>query len=232
MLPQTIKDEPVQKPEEEPVVPSSSPAVNVEEIHTESETAEKSTTTKRAVEKKEEPSPLLLDPYEFDQCTITIVYTRIGDKQATVSVHSHKDDPSLKTFPLVEVPLVEPIACVIEKVLEIWPDSKVSVTMVLLPKGNEAERQMVISIRAGNDTPVILAGIASQFPLPLPITALLEELKELLPNHAMQKIEKEAKERSKATSKAASAKVSSGVSPTPAKPVPATVDGKTQMTLF
>ena len=208
---------------------SSERPVEVEEIRTEQVQAGKVQTRKAAPEKKEEPNPLLLDPYEFDHCTITIVYTRVGDQRASVSVHNHKDDPIVRSFLLVEVPLPLEIACVIEKLLEIWPDSKLSATMVLLPHESETERKMVVSIRAGSDTPIVLVGPASEFPLPPPISALLYELKESLPTRAMQKIEKEAKEKSRTLPKAATIKLSS---PTPTKPTPDKVDGKTQMTLF
>ena len=208
---------------------SSEKPVEVEEIRTEQAPAGKIHTRNAAPEKKEEPNPLLLDPYEFDHCAITIVYTRVGDQQASVSVHNHKDDPIVRSFPLVEIPLPLEIACVIEKLLEIWPDSKVSATMVLLPHESETERKMVVSIRAGSDTPIVLVGPASEFPLPPPISALLYELKESLPTRAMQKIEKEAKEKSRTLPKAATIKLSS---PTPTKPTPDKVDGKTQMTLF
>jgi hypothetical protein len=195
----------------------------VEEIRRDEAPTGKTQSKKHIAEKKEDPNPLLLDPYEFDQCTITIMYTRVGDQQASVSVHNHKDDPIVKTFPLAEVLLPEPIEGVIQKLLEIWPDGKVSATMVLLPTEGDAERRMVVSIRAGNDTPIVQSGPASEYPLPAPITAMLNELKELLPARAMKKIEKEAKEKSRtATSKT-----------TPAtKPAPVTKDGKTQMSLF
>ena len=203
--------------------------VEVEEIRTEPASASKVQTRKSAPEKKEEPSPLLLDPYEFDRCTVTIVYTRIGDQQATVSVHNHKDDPMIKTFLLVEVPLPVQIACVMEKLFEIWPDGKVSATMVLLPRVDEAERRTVVSIRAGGDTPIVLAGPASEFPLPTPITTMLAELKELLPARAMQKLEKEAKDKARTLSKTAPTK---SMSSAPAKPASGQIDGKTQMSLF
>lgn len=208
---------------------SSEKPVEVEEIRTEQAPAGKIHTRNAAPEKKEEPNPLLLDPYEFDHCAITIVYTRVGDQQASVSVHNHKDDPIVRSFPLVEVPLPLQIACAIEKLLEIWPDSKVSATMVLLPHESETERKMVVSIRAGSDTPIVLVGPVSEFPLPMPIATLLDELKELLPTRAMQKIKKEAKEKSKTPSQSAPTKLTSSA---PIKSTPDKVDGKTQMTLF
>jgi hypothetical protein len=126
-------------------------------------------------------------------------HTRVGDQRF---VYNHKDDPIVKSFPLVEVPLPEQIACVMEKLLEIWPDGKVSATMVLLPREGEAERKMVVSIRAGSDTPIVLSGSASEFPLPPPITVLLDELKEPLPSRH-EEDRKEAKERSKTNTKTA-----------------------------
>lgn len=204
------------------------PPVEVEEIHTEQASTDKVQAKSHVAEKKEEPNPLLLDPYDFDRCTVTIVYTRVGDQQASISVHNHKDDPLVKTFPLVEVPLPEQIAWGIEKLLEIWPDGKVSATMVLLPQEDESERRMVVSIRTGNDTPIVLTGTASDFPLPPSITTLLDELKELLPARAMQQIEKEAKKKSKAAPRTISSKTTAST----AKPASANVDGKTQMTLF
>lgn len=199
----------------------------VEEIRTDESPAAKTQPKKRAAEKKEDPNPLLLDPYEFDKCTITIVYTCVGDQQASVSIHNHKDDPIVKTFPLAEVPLPGQIEGVMSKLLEIWPDGKVSATMVLLPIEGETERKMVVSIRAGNDTPIVQSGPASEFPLPAPITSMLDELKELLPTRAMKKIEKEAKEKSRTDPQTAASKT------TPAtKPAPVTKDGKTQMSLF
>jgi len=198
--------------------------VEVEEINTQQSSAEKAPSTKRAAETTEEPNPLLLDPYDFDRCAISILYSRIGDRQASVSVHNHKDDPIVKTLPLVEVPLPEQIACVIEQLLEIWPDGKVSATLVLLPQEEEAERRMVVSIRTGSDTPIVLTGAAAEFPLPPSITTLLDELKELLPARAMRKIEKDAKKNSKAAPRTSSGKA--------ALPASGNVDGKTQMTLF
>jgi hypothetical protein len=208
---------------------SNEQPAEVEEIRSDETPTGKKQPKKRVAEKKEDPNPLLLDPYEFDQCTITIVYTGVGDQQASVSVHNHKDDPIVKTFPLAEVLLPEQIDGVMKKLLEIWPDGKVSATMVLLPVEGEAERQLVVSVRAGGDTPIVLSGPASELPLPSPIIAMLNELKELLPARAMKKIEKEAKEKSRTNPKTAATKTTS---PTPTKAAPVKVDGKTQMTLF
>jgi hypothetical protein len=200
-------------------------AAEVEEIRTDEASTGKTKSQKHITEKKEDPNPLLLDPYEFDRCTITIVYTCVSSQQASVSVHNHKDDPIVKIFALIDVPLSEQIDDVMKKLLEIWPDGRVSATLVLLPVEGEAERRMVVSVRAGSDTPIVLSGPACDFPLPIPITTLLDELKELLPARAMKKIEKEAKEKSKPA-------VAKMTAPTPAKIAPVKVDGKTQMTLF
>lgn len=226
-----VSEKPIEEAQADTVesgAPSEQPA-EVEEIRTDGTPAAKTQPKKHVTEKKEDPNPLLLDPYEFDQCTITIAYTRVGDQQASVSVHNHKDDPIVKTFPLAEVPLPGQIDGVMKKLLEIWPDGKVSATMVLLPVEGEAERKMVVSVRAGSDTPIVLSGAASELPLPTTITAMLDELKELLPARAMKKMEKEAKEKSKTNPRPAAAKTAS---PTPTKAVPLKVDGKTQMTLF
>src|SRR5687767_7978181 len=41
--------------------------------------------------KREEPppNPLLLDPYEWDKCTITVGYSLLPNKKVSVSVHNH-----------------------------------------------------------------------------------------------------------------------------------------------
>lgn len=225
----TVPGKPVEEVQVDTIKPDAShePPAEVEEIRTDESPAAKAQPKRRAAEEKEDPNPLLLDPYEFDECTITIVYTCVGDQQASVSIHNHKDEPIVKTFPLAEVPLPGQIEGVMSKLLEIWPDGKVSATMVLLPIESEIERKMVVSIRAGNDTPIVLSGPASTLPLPTPITAMLDELKELLPARAMKKIEKEAKEKSRTNPQTAASKTT----PT-TKPAPVTKDGKTQMSLF
>jgi hypothetical protein len=224
-----VPGKPVEEAQVDTVQPDATneQSAEVEEIRTGETPAAKTQLKRRAEEKKEDPNPLLLDPYEFDKCTITIVYTCVGDQQASVSIHNHKDDPIVKTFPLAEVPLPEQIEGVMSRLLEIWPDGKISATMVLLPAEGEAERKMVVSIRASSDTPIVQSGPASEYPLPAPITAMLDELKELLPARAMKKIEKEAKEKSGTNPKTAASKTTPA-----AKPAPVTKDGKTQISLF
>lgn len=225
----TVPEIPVEEAQVDSVesAASNEQPAEVEEIHTDDTPTAKGQPKRRAAEKKEDPNPLLLDPYEFDKCAITIVYTCVDDQQVSVSVHNHKDDPIVKTFPLAGIPLPGQIDGVMKKLLEIWPDGKISATIVLLPVEGEAERRVVVSIRAGNDTPIVRSGSASEFPLPTPITSMLDELKELLPTRAMKKIEKEAKEKSRTDPQTAASKTT----PT-AKPAPVTKDGKTQMSLF
>jgi len=50
---------------------SSKQPAEVEEIRTGDTSAGKAQAKKQIVEKKEEPNPLLLDPYDFDRCAIT-----------------------------------------------------------------------------------------------------------------------------------------------------------------
>lgn len=229
-----IPEKPVEEAQVDTVKPDTTDeqSAEVEEIRTDETPAAKTQPKRRTAEKKEDPNPLLLDPYEFDKCTITIVYTCIGDQQVSVSVHNHKDDPIVRTLPLAEVPLPEQIEGVMKKLLEIWPDGKVSAAMVLLPIEGETERKMAVSVRAGNDTPIVQSGPASEFPLPAPIKAMLDELKELLPSRAMKKIEKEAKTQAK--SKPGSKTPTKSAAPaTTTKPAPVTTkDGKTQMSMF
>lgn len=233
-------EQPVEEPQTEVVEAAASagqPAA-VEEI----DTAEKPSTgntvsyAKPASKKytppvkKEDPSPLELDPYEFDKCTITVVYTHISDEQVSVSVHNHKDEPMVKTFLPAEVPMPAHLANTIMQLLSIWPEGKVSVTMVLLPAESEGERKMVVSTRVGNDTPIVQSGPASEFEFPAPILALLQELKAALPERGLKKLERDAKANAK-TKVTPNAKT---VPPktTAAKPAPVVVEGKIQTTLF
>ena len=90
---------------------------------------------KPAAYKREEPppNPLLLDPYEWDRCTITVGYSLLSDKKVSVSVHNHKDEPIVREFPLEEVPLPEKISGVMAALQSIWPTSPVNAAVVLLP---------------------------------------------------------------------------------------------------
>ena len=165
------------------------------------------TGTKPAPAPREEPppNPLLLDAYEWDQCTITVGYSLLPDKKVSISVHNHKDEPIVKEFPVEEVPLPEKICGVMAALQRIWPTSPVNTTVVLLPKPDNApERPIVASVRVSTDTPIVQEGIESNLPFPAPITAMLDELKALMPERALKNIEKNAKTKTAATVKPAS----------------------------
>jgi hypothetical protein len=149
--------------------------------------------------KREEPppNPLLLDPYEWDKCTITVGYSLLPDRKVSVSVHNHKDEPIVREFPVEEVRLPEKISHVMATLQTIWPTSPVNATVALLPKPENApERPIVASVRVATDTPIVQEGIESNLPLPVPIVAMLEELKALMPERALKNIERNAREKS------------------------------------
>ena len=151
---------------------------------------------KPAPYKREEPppNPLILDPYEWDECTITVGYSLLPDKKVSVSVHNHRDEPIVKEFPVDEVPLPKKISGVMETLQRIWPTSLVNATVVLLPKPDDApERPIIASVRVSTDTPIIQEGVESNLPFPAPIIAMLDELKSLMPERALKNIEKNAK---------------------------------------
>ena len=193
------------------------------------------TGTKPALHPREEPppNPLLLDPYEWERCTITVGYSLLPDKKVIVSVHNHKDEPIVKEFPVEEVPLPEKISGMMAALQRIWPTSPVNTTAVLLPKaGGAPERSLVASVRVSTDTPIVQEGVESDLPFPAPIVAMLEELKTLMPERALKSIEKNAKAKAPISAKSTN-------KPTAAKPV-ATVSAtaanknvrQNQMTLF
>jgi hypothetical protein len=155
--------------------------------------------TKAAPYKREEPppNPLLLDPYEWDRCTITVGYSLLPGKRVSVSVHNHKDEPIVREFPADEVPLPEKISQVMAALQTIWPTSPINTAVVLLPKPeNVPERPIIASVRVSQDTPIVQEGVESNLPFPAPILAMLEELKALMPERALKNIEKNAKEKS------------------------------------
>jgi hypothetical protein len=160
--------------------------------------------TKPAPYKREEPppNPLLLDPYEWNQCTITVGYSLLPDKKVSVSVHNHKDDPIVKEFPAEEVPLPEKISQVMATLQSVFPTSPVNATVVLLPKPENApERPIIASVRVSTDTPIVQEGVESNLPFPAPIVAMLDELKALMPERALKNIEKLAKAKTATTAK-------------------------------
>jgi hypothetical protein len=179
------------------------------------------------------PNPLVLDPYEWDKCTITVGYSLLPDKKVSVSVHSHKDEPIVKEFPAGEVLLPEKISNVMATLQSIWPTSPVNATVVLLPKSETApERPIIASVCVATDTPIMQEGVESNFPFPSPIVAMLEELKAMLPERALKNIEKNAKAKTTARVKPASKSTAS--KPATSASVPAVTKNvhKDQMTLF
>ena len=215
-------------------VESETPATPkvIEEIDTAPQTK---VLAKPAPTKREEtpPNPLLLDPYEWDQCTITIGYSLLPSEKVSVSVHNHKDEPLVKEFPKEEVPLPEKISGVMTALQRIWPTSPVNTTVVLLPKPSDApERPIIVSVRVSTDTPIMQEGVESNLPLPSPIAAMLEELKALMPERALKNIEKNAKAKTSVTVRPASKSATSKPAATASAPVTTKNLRQNQMTLF
>ena len=226
-----IKTEEVEACADEGETSSEVPAV--EEIDTAPKpgaaSAIKSLAKPVTAHKREEPppNPLLLDPYEWEKCTVTVGYSLLPDGTVSVSVHNHKDEPLVKTFPAADVPLREKISNVMAQLQTIWPANPVNVTVVLLPKQeDEAERSIIVSVRVSTDTPIVQEGVESNLPLPTPILAMLDKLKTLIPERGLKNIAKNAKTKGAVVARPA------------AKPAaPAVVPGiknirKDQMTLF
>jgi hypothetical protein len=209
---------------------------DIEEIDTASAVeAAKVTPGKSAPYKREEPppNPLLLDPYQWDRCTITVGYSLLPDKKVSVSVHNHKDEPIVKEFPLEEVPLPEKIGGVMATLQSIWPTSPVKATVVLLPKPDNApERPIIASVRVSTDTPIMQEGVESNLPFPAPIVVMLEELKALMPERALKNIEKNAKTKTATPVKSASKFTASKPAATVSAPAANKSVRKDQMTLF
>jgi hypothetical protein len=179
------------------------------------------------------PNPLLLDPYEWNKCTITVGYSLLPNGRVSVSVHNHKDEPIVKEFHVDEVPLPEKISGVMATLRSIWTRSPVNTTVVLLPKPEMAfERPMIASVQVATDTPIVQEGFESDLPLPAPIVDMLDELKELIPARALKNMEKNAKAKTpvkvKAANKATTPKAAAPAS-TPA--VNKNIE-KSQLTLF
>lgn len=192
-------------------------------------------TVAKPTSKREEPppNPLLLDPYEWDLCTITVGYSLLPDKKVRISVHNHKDEPLVKEFPVEEVPLPEKISQVMATLQSIWPTSPINATVVLLPKAdNASERPIVASVRVSTDTPIVQEGVESNLPFPAPISAMLEELTSLMPERALRSVEKNAKAKTPTPAKT----VRKAITSKPAAPVsvPATQKNihQNQMILF
>lgn len=186
--------------------------------------------------KREElpPNPLVLDPYQWEQCTITVGYTLMPDKKVSVSVHNHKDEPIVKEFPAGEVPLPEKISGVMATLQTIWPTSPVNAIVVLLPKPENApERPIVASVRVSTDTPIVQEGVESNLPFPAPIVTMLEELKGEMPERALKNIERSTKAKTTAPVKTASKDtVSKSATPVVNAQIANKNIHKNQMTLF
>lgn len=191
--------------------------------------------TKPAPNKREEPppNPLLLDPYEWDKCTITVGYSLLPDKKVIVSVHNHKDEPIVREFPVEEVPLPEKISSVMATLQRVWPTSPVNATVVLLPKPENApERPIIASVRVSTDTPIVQEGVESNLPFPDPIVAMLEELKALMPARALKSIGKNAKAKTATAVKPTSKSTVSKPAATVSAPAANKNIRQNQMTLF
>jgi hypothetical protein len=208
------------------------PQEDVEEIDS-SVPAKQSSPQAKVTTKRDEPlpNPLVEDPYEWEQCTITIRYSLLPDHTVSVSVHNHKDEPIVRSFPEAEMSLPEGINSVVAMLQTMWPTSTVSATMVLMPKLPDAtERTVVTSIRAGSDTPIVQTDVEGNLPFPAQINQMLDELKSALPGRALKQIEKSAKTRVAAASKPA-ARPSSKPVVKPAATGP-TAANKSQLSLF
>lgn len=179
------------------------------------------------------PNPLLLDPYEWDECAITVGYSVLADKKVSVSVHNHKDEPIVKEFPIEDVPLPEKISGVMADLQRIWPTCPVNATVVLLPKTESApERPIIASVRVSTDTPIVQAGVESNLPFPARIVAMLDELKALMPERALKNIERNAKAKTGTTVKPASKSTASKPAATASALAANKNVRQNQMTLF
>jgi len=190
------------EPEVQEVSPLSASDQNqqgVEEIDSSPTSIQQSKPSPSMSAKKEEPlpNPILEDPYEWEQCAITVVYALLPDQTVSISIHNHKDEPIVKNFAATEVPLPEKMSGVMQGLRGMWPNNTISATLVLMPKPAEAvERSIIVSLRAGNDTPIIQTCVQSDLPFPAPINMMLDELKAMLPTRALKRIEKDAKTKS------------------------------------
>jgi hypothetical protein len=206
---------------------SESPA-DLEEIDS-SEPVKQVMPIGKATSKRDEPipNPLLEDPYEWERCAITVIYGLLPDQTVSVSVHNHKDEPIVKTFTEAEISLPLSISNVMEQLRRIWPTNTVSATMVLMPKEMDAtERTIVLSVRAGNDTPIVRTDMETNLQFPAPINQMLDELKAALPGRALKHIEKCAKAKVTSVSKPAVKPPAKQTTPAP------NATNKSQLSLF
>ena len=102
------------------------------------------------------------------------------------------------------LPLPEKISGVMTQTANHLATSPVNVTVVLLPKQDEAdERSIIASVRVANDTPIVQEGVELNLPFPAPILAMLDELKTLIPERGLKNIEKNAKTKAPTVTKPA-----------------------------
>jgi len=232
--PETVETEATTQPPTKVESETSAALEVIEEIDTAPKAQVAKAVTKSSYKHEEPlPNPLLLDPYEWEQCTITVGYSLLPDKKVSVSVHNHKDDPIVKEFPAEEVPLPEKISQVMATLQSIWPTSPVNAAVVLLPKPENApERPIIASVRVSTDTPIVQEGVESNLPFPAPIVAMLEELKALMPERALKNIEKNAKAKTDTTVKLANKSTASKPAATVSAPAANKNVRQNQMTLF
>jgi hypothetical protein len=200
----------------------------IEEIDSSTPDSQSGKPASKKTASQEQPpiNPLIQDPYDWDLCTITLVLALLADQTVSVSIHNHKDEPIIKTFPATEVVWPEKISSVLDKLKSIWPESTVSATVVLMPI-KATERSFTVSMRASQDTPIIHTGVESDLCLPGQIQTMLDELKDLLPARALKRIEKDARTRISPTkSKAASRSAIKTAATAPA------AQNKSQLSLF
>jgi len=128
-------------------------------------------------------SPLLNDPYVWDQCAITVEYILLPNKIVQVGVRNHEDRPIEKVFAAAEVPLSGLIGNMLAEIYKKkQPNANLYVVIVLLPKLPDQDKRLVtVSVWAGFDAPNVECITEANLSLPGPINAMLDELKILLP---------------------------------------------------
>ncbi|SRR6266498_2041073 len=136
-------------------------------------------------------SPLLNDPYVWDQCTITVEYVLLPNKTVQVSVRNHDARPVEKEFAANEVPLSGLVGNMLAEIYKKkQPNTNLYAVIVPLPKlPDQDERLVTVSVWAGFDAPNVECTTESNLSLPEPINAMLDELKILLPARGGKQID-------------------------------------------
>ena len=234
-IPEKVEAEATNQPPAEESETSAAPQ-SIEEIDTAPKAQlAKALPGKPAPYKREEPppNPLILDPYEWNRCTITVGYSLLPDKKVSVSVHNHKDDPIVREFPLEEVPLPEKInQCDgdLAKHLPHKPGKRYGGSSA--ETENTPERPIIASVRVSTDTPIVQEGVESNLPFPAPIVAMLEELKALMPERALKNIEKLAKAKTATPVKPTNKSATQSQLPKQVRQAPRRTTSQDQMKLF